>query len=117
MNRVHFYVCLMACLVTMLASCKKESEFEMVSIPKDGVHLGESQASRDRCGTDQRMQELYLKRQGYRSEIIEGRTFQMTKYAEDHSRDANELPLLTIPVHIIYKYTERKIRHKKTAVR
>lgn len=101
MKRVHLNACLLACLMTIMSSCKKDISFEKNPDVSKVVELGDLSAKKDRCLTDERMEILYHNRLGYQSQIIEGRQITMNNLEKSTSRNLADLPLLTIPVHII----------------
>ncbi len=99
MKQILVSICLMACLVLLMSSCQKDLNSE---VHGDEEMLVEEMAiKRNRCVTDRRMQSIYQGRPAYRSEIVEGRFQQMLQYEKNTGRSAAELPLFTIPVHII----------------
>lgn len=93
-------VCLLACTIMMLNSCKKEL-FETDEAQGKGVKMEQMSATKSRCETDPRMENLYQNRPGYRSEIIDGRMQEMLRLEKNNGRSVDDLPLLTIPVHVI----------------
>ncbi|MCB0666312.1 MAG: hypothetical protein KDC80_10840, partial [Saprospiraceae bacterium] len=101
MKIVIYSVCLLACSVLLLNSCKKDPLIEEVKPEKNEIKMDEFSASKNRCETDQRMEHLYQNRPGYRTEIMDARMQQMIYLEKNNGRSADDLPLLTIPVHVI----------------
>ncbi|MBK8503409.1 MAG: hypothetical protein IPL46_15035 [Saprospiraceae bacterium] len=105
MKCVQLIACLMVCLVIMLSSCKKDPAFDADIKDNSVVKLDDRSARQARCLTDKRMEPIYFERTGYRSEIIEGRLLEMSDLEKNNSRSVADLPLFTVPVHVIVVHT------------
>lgn len=99
MKRILVSICLMACLALSMSSCKKDLYSDTQG--DEEILVNETAVKINRCVTDRRMQSVYQGRPAYRTEILEGRFQQMEQYEKNTGRSAAELPLFTIPVHVI----------------
>jgi hypothetical protein len=101
MLRINWGICLLAFLVVLLPSCKKEEDLAGIGSEGAALKVGNNHSNKSRCLTDRQMQELYKVRGDYRQEVTQGRQEVMERLLNDHSRSADAAQLLTIPVHFI----------------
>jgi len=102
-------------MAIMLFSCEKDLysdqiKDEQTSSKEDLIER------KSRCQTDKRMVQLYLNRVGYLNEIKDGRVREMLNLEKNTSRSAAELPILTIPVHIVVVHRPGHLIGKQTNI-
>ena len=98
MTKQLLWVCLSACLLNLISSCKEDHALENPSPTTHQTTIGTSPNVLHRCNTDQKMQQLLRDHQNYREQIQIGRARTMEKLSA-RSNVMNEL--YTVPLHII----------------
>jgi len=101
MLRINSIVCLWACLVLFMTSCKKDNPLSTLRSDETKVFIGNLKAPTSRCLTDQQMANVYEQNESYRTRIKDGRALTMYQMEQNHSRSAADEEMLTIPIHFI----------------